>query len=1002
MANSAINLSRLAVLMRAGGAGLMAGEALALGNIVGEQISGLFSTWLSLYVALNAISIATLVSVGYLSLRGVGFQLRGLFQNGRWDIVLLAMLGFLVSLSEGGLGSLWYMKFARSVVPWTSVVLIAIIVVTLGTLIVQSWITKYSPSTPEGRFFISDNETKTANQDFLGLADRASGFAERVLNEGSSDSLVFGVDAPWGTGKSSFVNFCIEYWGNECETEVVVFKFNPLRYESKANLLEKFIDGVVETLQQSAFVPELGTAVSTYSRHIRAREGLSIGGLKINLFFLSQSLEDAYEALQSVLARSKKKIVVVVDDLDRIPLEQIKDILFTIKVGFPLPNVSYVLCYDTDKVTAGNSAAEDVREFLEKFVNVKISLFLDPNALARYVSDNLESALKDHPHVDPYTRAKIQDAVDALVKICGSTEFHDFRPFIGDIRKIKRLLNTVMLLEIQGVDFVNSDFDKHDLLYLILIYINFPRIFRKIYDTETSGRWGFFSAVSHGEAGYPEGSNSTSETGAGSYRNSVHYTKFLEGLGESQAFLLKKLFEMSDQSFESRFVDEGKKSENASACFNGTHGTSRNLEQYLNLIVRQSKPLRREQQKYYLNKVNEFVGGRSIEEIFQEDEFLFQTGEDSRVRFWRVLVNSRIGVSPGVGGRAISYLTHHLPDYSLLDWKDTKLVGFRDDAGYILAKLLDSFGWGDHSGVRMANTPENIAEIAEWVFGDGRHEGQGVVHILSSPMRGSLGLYDLLVFRLFCCADRGGDIFNLSRAIAHHADVNAPTSGLVREIAVAEMRELSQVVFDIFNNQYIVPGVNLFDSIDAVTLSAITGRYVEYALQQFKLKKVSEDEVKIALDRIRSHMKCFIAYQLGNSLTSSGVGCGYYDIRGNQDSHGIAWAISRYLFDTCFSPERGEQNLCHFVDYAIMNFGSTFGFSSGPSYSFVPSIDELTKVLDRKQLVHYWRKNGERIREATVAHETRQVVTANFSLSYKDAAPHLCDALDALVGEQNS
>lgn len=998
MANSAISLARLVVLIKSGMAGLLAGEAFAIANIVGERLSGLFSSWLSVYIALNAFGIAALISIGYLCLRGFGSQVRQLFHSGRIDIVLLATLGFLASLSDGGFGSLWYAQFARSVTPSAWVVLIAIPVAVFGALIVQSWITRHHQSTPEGRFFISDNEAKVAGQDLLGLADRARGFAERVLNEGSSDSLVFGIDAPWGTGKSSFVNFCIEYWKTECATRTVVFKFNPLRYETKANLLEKFVDGLVETLQQDAFVPELGPAVSTYSRQIRAKEGLSIGGIKLNLFFLSQSVEDAYEALQSVLTRSQKKIIVIVDDLDRLPLEQVKDILFTIKVGFPLPNVSYVLCYDTDNIAAGSSASEDIREFLEKFVNVKISLFLEPDALARYVSENFEVALKDHSHIDPYTRTKIQDAVAALVEICRSSEFHYFQPYIGDIRKIKRLLNTIMLLEIQGADFTNCDFNKHDLLYLILLYINFPRIFRKIYNAETNGKWGFFSAVSYGDPGYPEAAAEAAVNQSHSYRNSVHYTEYLSKLSDdAQCFLLKKLFDLPSQPSRHLFDDKGAKTESSSACFNGTRGTQHNLEQYLHLIVRQSKPLRREQQHFYLNKVGEVSGGRSIQEIFQEDEFSFASGEDSRARFWKVFVNKRRDLPCAAGVGAITYLVQHLPDYSLLDWNGTRLVGFRDDAGYILAKLLDDFGWCDGSGSRMANTPENIAEIAEWIFGDGRRKGQGVVQMLSNQARGPLGLYDLLVFRLVCCADRGGDIFNLTRAIAYHADVNAPTSGLTSHITIAEMRELSQIVFNIFAEQYIHRGRNLFESIDAVTFEALTGRYSEYALQQVKLKEVSEEEVERTVARIRSQMKSFITYQLGNRFVSAGVGCGFYDVEGKADANGIAKEISQYLFDTCFDPEKGEANCCHFVDYAIASFGSRFSFDSSSGDSFVPSVDEMTKVLDREQLVQYWRVNGSRIREVAGKVEDRRVVTANYTLSYRNAAPRVYEALDALM-----
>ncbi len=996
MLSNANGLARLAVLIRAGLFGVLIGELFALIHIVDERIVDLLSYSILRCYVQNIADVTLIVATGYLILRGLISQIRQIFQSYRIDIVLIALLGFSATKVDGGFGAIWYTKIAASLTPLAWFFLTAMLIVIFIALVIQSLKIRCFRMNLHGRFFISDNEVITSDQDLLGLVDRARGFAERILNEGSSDSLVFGIDSPWGTGKSSFVNFCIEYWKSECAKKTTVYKFNPLRYESKANLLEKFIDGLLETIQEDTFLPELAPAISTYSRHIRAKEGLSIAGVKINLFFLTQSLEDSYEALQSVLTRSQRKIIVIVDDLDRLPLEQVKDILFTIKVGFPLPNVSYVLCYDTDNIGPENSTSEDIREFLEKFVNVKISLFLDPSALASYVSKNLKVALKDHLHIDPYTKTKIQDAVGALIEICHSSEFHEFQPYIGNIRKIKRLLNTVMLLEIQGVDFKNCDFNKHDLLYLILLYINFPNIFRKIYNAETNGKWGFFSAVSYGEPGYPADDKSATANQARSYRNSIHYSRYLEDLDvDNQKFLLKKLFELPSSSSTHSYHKEVEKLESSSACFNGTRGTQHNLEQYLHLIVRQSKPLKQEQQKFYLNMVDEFSNGKSIQEIFHEDEFSFTSGEESQVRFWRVLVNKSMDVPCNAGAYAITYLAQHIPDYSLLDWDGTKLVGFRDDAAYILAKLLNDFGWHDGSESRRVNTPENIAEIAEWVFGDGRHKDHGVVQTLSNPERGPLGLYDLLLFRLFCSADRGGDIFNLTRAIAFHADANAPTSGLIRDIAVAEMRELSQVVFYIFKKQYIHKGINLFEFIDTVTFKMITGRYSEYALQEIKLKHVSEKEVKATVERLKSKMKSFIIYQLGNRLVESGVGCGLYDIEGKGDANGIAKEISNYLLNVCFNLEKGEANGRHFLDYAIMNFGNRFGFDSNPG----SSVDELTKVMNREGLIQYWLKNGDRIRQIASKAEGRQVITANYTFSYRDAAPRVCEVLDALVSQ---
>jgi hypothetical protein len=63
----------------------------------------------------------------------------------------------------------------------------------------------------------------------------------------------------------------------------------------------------------------------------------------------------------------------------------------------------------------------------------------------------------------------------------------------------------------------------------------------------------------------------------------------------------------------------------------------------------------------------------------------------------------------------------------------------RGDLNFFLIKLLDTVGWTDQDGKHRANTQENISEIAEWVFGEGRHAGRSVIETLTKEDRGILG-----------------------------------------------------------------------------------------------------------------------------------------------------------------------------------------------------------------------------------------------------------------------
>ncbi len=127
----------------------------------------------------------------------------------------------------------------------------------------------------------------------------------------------------------------------------------------------------------------------------------------------------------------------------------------------------------------------------------------------------------------------------------------------------------------------------------------------------------------------------------------------------------------------------------------------------------------------------------------------------------------------------------------------------RHELNLYLVKLLNDAGWSDQNGEHYNNIGNNLSEIADWIFGENQHLGSGVLNLLSKEDRGVFGLYDLLAFRLFCSADRNGGVYHIQEALSKHGNPDAITSGSVNDIAIGEMREISQRVFKIFKSQYI-------------------------------------------------------------------------------------------------------------------------------------------------------------------------------------------------------
>ncbi len=1005
--------ANLVMLIKTAFLGILSAEVWHLSLLLSDKLNKWIevSNYESAAITLSLFGVALLIL--YLLARGIFSDIKKIAKSGRIDVVVAFVFGILLSVVWGGFLSNWDIKIVSSLNILQILTLISAPFI-LGILVMLRQLVLIWNEKKNDSSFVVDKELENKDSDLLNFSEKAERFAEQVFNSGSPESFVFGVDAPWGIGKSTFINFCKEYWEEKHAREVVIYKFSPLRYLGTANLLEIFIDGLIHAIQKDSFIPEIKPLISRYARLLKEISRFSLFGLTLPSFAVDYTADEACDDLGAVLKRFPKKVIIVIDDLDRISFEEIKEILFVIRKSFAFPNVSYVICYDTENIgilEAETPDIEKVGEFLEKFVNIKISLYLERADLANYVSDNLEKTLTTSL-VDPLP---VRQAVGGLLDIYKSSIYHRYLPFIGDVRKLKRLINTVLMFDLQNTNFQNSDFDKRDLINLLLIYIHYPSVFRKIYDTETKGGRGFFSLVLPHEDGYPEDTNGQrrSSFSDSTYKNSTYYHEYLEQFPKDshQRFLLDQVFNVDvrlkslGESFPrgndyARIDSVPEDVRTSLACFNGGWTNGRNLETYLDLIVNLSKPVDIGQHRFYMSWREKILDKTTtVASAFADPKFAYTEGEYPRERLWRILVNNARELPHDIATEIIDHLLNTIPEYSLLEMGDPNVgMGLRHNLDYFLTRLLNDAGWIDPAGKHANNVEPHIAEIAEWIFGDGRHAGNGVLGRLSEESRGVLGVHDLMLFRLSCSADRGGDIFDLSRAVAQHANPNAPTQGSTRDIACEEMREISQKAFDIFNTRYIVPKKNIFEEIDALETSDLVGKYGDFVNQKISEGVFKVEDLEKKTIELKTRVGAFILYQMANAEINLGAGCGYYDPAGTGDNQGIRDAVNNYLFEVCFDPTK-TQNAEYFIDYLFRNFANAFASAREDGLKYVPSINEFTKVLDKVKLAAFWQKHGDAFKALKLEDKDKIVFVGNDEASYKKYIPMVYKVLDDNVAE---
>lgn len=214
-------------------------------------------------------------------------------------------------------------------------------------------------------YFIADEEIEDKKDDLLTNEVQAKSFAETVLASGSHPGLVFGVDGPWGVGKTSFINLVERYWEDAAD-KVLVCRFEPLRYASEPDLADRLIRDLSAVIQDRVFAPEFRPAASRYSRLIKGKADVSFLGFKLSLEPSQETVDELLDDIDEVLRRIDRRVIIVIDDLDRLDAKTINNVLFATRRTFKLSQATYVLCYDTEVLTGNKEEGERAREFLEK------------------------------------------------------------------------------------------------------------------------------------------------------------------------------------------------------------------------------------------------------------------------------------------------------------------------------------------------------------------------------------------------------------------------------------------------------------------------------------------------------------------------------------------------------------------------------------------------------------------------------------------------------------
>lgn len=332
----------------------------------------------------------------------------------------------------------------------------------------------------------ADKPIASSAEDKLGRKNFANQLANTLVNLNSNDTFTVGLFGKWGCGKTSLVNMILEeiehiQAASTTDQKLIIVHFEPWNFTDTSQLLTQFFVGLANELQTDAdkALNRIGKALVTYSNALSFLEFIPKYGtliskiLKCFSSLLGNSLQkglDEHDVLKQknriiqLLEKQPHRILIVIDDIDRLNNEQIRYIFQLITSVAKFPKLTYLVVFDKEIVVEAlkNVQTGNGQDYLEKIIQMPIQIpDIQRSDLRKELTGDLEQIKAEFNDVS-FNERHWKQCYDTCVE-----------PFITHLRDVYRLCNALRF----KLSSISSEVEFTDMLAISVLEIHHPLVY---------------------------------------------------------------------------------------------------------------------------------------------------------------------------------------------------------------------------------------------------------------------------------------------------------------------------------------------------------------------------------------------------------------------------------------------------------------------------------------------------------------------------------------------
>lgn len=283
----------------------------------------------------------------------------------------------------------------------------------------------------------SDRPLTDPNDDLFGHAPFAKHLADAIRCQKGEDGIVLALYGPWGSGKSTVLGYVLHYLKQmPAHEQPVVVPFNPWWFSGQENLARAFLGQLQAVLpaEYSGFkvlsekLSEFSEALGGVAEIAGGAFGIPIPGKVVqgSLRMLGAKPKDVpglKKTLSELLLKESKRVLVVIDDIDRLAPDEVRQLFTVIKALADFPYVTYLLAFDREVASEAISAQTGLpgERYLEKIIQVPFELpIIDRVSLRKALFSRLDGVIQGTPEGrfdDGHWVNVFHSGVDPLIRV---------------------------------------------------------------------------------------------------------------------------------------------------------------------------------------------------------------------------------------------------------------------------------------------------------------------------------------------------------------------------------------------------------------------------------------------------------------------------------------------------------------------------------------------------------------------------------------------------------